>query len=140
MEIEHSKRKNFNIPVRPARYVMGAIASVAMADAQGPAPQAGAPFDLDQLMSRMAADAQAGRGAYLEFRFEGGPWDGQTRDQPRVFRVGEHCMPHDDGPSCTWSSHDGFPGQWRYRPVTGPDVEPVVMRWSPPPADGAGET
>lgn len=64
--------------------------------------------------------------------FEGGPWDGQRREQPRVLPVGEHCTPHGDGPSCTWDDESQPPAQWHYRPVSPPGHEPVVMAWTPP--------
>lgn len=80
---------------------------------------------------------------YLALVFEGGPWAGLCRDKPRLFGDDrEHCLPHDGGPSCTWAAADDWPpGVWRYQPVSGPGVEPVVLRWLPPPGgDGRNTT
>lgn len=94
------------------------------------------PPDTD-VTSALAQMRRQGSDPYLVHVFNGGPWHRRTTQQPRLFGVGEHCVPHgDDAPSGTWGSPDHWPDdRWRYRPVSAPGVEPVEMVWSLPRLD-----
>lgn len=96
------------------------------------------PFGLEMVGDMVGAldkMAREGRDPYLVHEFKGGPWHGQRRQQPRLYGIGDHCMPHGDGPVATWGPADNWgPGEHRYLPITGEDVEPVIMLWSLPTA------